>query len=81
MPINWDEFDGHLTTALSESAAATDSQLASQISSVTRMTDEEVQELFPKPADVEKLAKLMKIVKSSQDIKCTGIWRSHVNSD
>jgi hypothetical protein len=30
------------------------------------MTDEEVQELFPDPADVKKLAKLMKIVQSAE---------------
>ena len=31
------------------------------------MTDEEVKELFPSPADVKKLTELMKIVKSSQN--------------
>ena len=30
-------------------------------------TDEEVKELFPKPADTKKLAELMKIVKSAED--------------
>lgn len=67
MPVNWDEFDQELDTIIDEAAAKTDEKLASRISSVTRMTDEEVQELFPNPADTKKLAKLMKIVKSSEE--------------
>lgn len=67
MPINWDEFDIEIDSIIDESAGATDDRLASRISSITRMTDEEVQELFPNPADVKKLTELMKIVKSSDD--------------
>ena len=67
MPINWDEFDSEIDSIIDDSAGATDARLASRISSITRMTDEEVQELFPDPADVKKLADLMKIVKSSED--------------
>ena len=52
--------------SLKHSANATDEKLASRISSVTRMMDEEVQKLFPDSSDVEKLIELMKIVKSSQ---------------
>lgn len=66
MPVNWDEFDQELDTIIDEAAEKTDEKLASRISSLTRMTDEEVQELFPNPADTKKLAKLMKIVKSSE---------------
>lgn len=67
MTINWEEFDNEIDSIIETSADATDNHLASRISSITRMTDEEVQELFPNPADVKKLTELMKIVKSSED--------------
>ncbi|ACR14579.1 hypothetical protein [Teredinibacter turnerae] len=67
MPINWDEFDAELDGIIDQCADATDAQLASKISSITRMTDDEVQELFPDPADVKKLKDLMVIVKSAED--------------
>ncbi len=67
MPIDWNTFDSDIDAAITESANATDDKLASKISSITRMTDEEVKELFPKPADTKKLAELMKIVKSVED--------------
>jgi hypothetical protein len=67
MPIDWDMFDSDIDRAIIESAEATDDKLASKISSITRMTDEEVKELFPDPADTKKLVELMKIVKSSED--------------
>lgn len=63
MPIDWDEID----KVIDKAAESTDQKLASRISSLTRMTDEEIQDLFPNPADKEKLTKLMKIVKSSED--------------
>lgn len=67
MPIDWDEFDSDIDTIIEESADATDNKLASKISSITRMTDEEVKELFPNPADTKKLTELMKIVQSTED--------------
>ncbi len=67
MPVNWDELDSEIDSIIDNSADTTDERLASRISSLTSMTDEEVQELFPKPADVKKLAELMKIVKSAED--------------
>ena len=67
MPINWDEFDNEIDEIIEQSANETDEQLASKVSSLTRMTDDEVKELFPNPADAKKLVKLMKIVKSSED--------------
>jgi len=65
MPVNWDNID--IDRILTTTTGETDQQLASTISSLTRMTDEEVKDLFPAPADVKKLAGLMKIVKSSED--------------
>lgn len=67
MPVDWDKFDSEIDEIIATSADATDERLASRISSITRMTDEEVQELFPKPADAKKLAELMKIVQSAED--------------
>ena len=67
MTIDWDEFDNDIDDIINNSADATDNKLASKISSITRMTDEEVKELFPSPADTKKLAELMKIVKSAED--------------
>ncbi len=67
MPINWDDFESDLTIAIDESSTETDSILAGKISSVTRMTDEEITELFPASSDIQKLMKLMTIVKSATD--------------
>ena len=67
MPVNWDEFDNEIDDIIDSSAKTTDEKLASRISSITRMTDDEVKELFPDPADVKKLTELLKIVKSADD--------------
>ncbi len=66
MPINWEEFDENVDQAITESVDAVDTKLASHISSITRLTDDEVNELFPEPADLKKLAELLKIVKSAE---------------
>ena len=67
MPINWKNFDENLDRAITESVYAVDTKLAAHISSITRLTDDEVNELFPKPDDLKKLADLLKIVKSAED--------------
>lgn len=67
MPVNWGEFDNEVDGAIERGAQATDDQLASRISSLTRMTDDEIIELFPVPGDVKKLGDLMKIVKSAEN--------------
>ena len=66
MPINWEEFDESLDQAITESVDAVDTKLASHISSITRLTDDEINELFPEPADLKKLSELLKIVKSAE---------------
>ena len=66
MPIDWDEFDDEIDAIIETSADNTDERLASRISSITRMTDDEIQELFPEPADAKKLTELMRIVKSAE---------------
>jgi NADP-dependent 3-hydroxy acid dehydrogenase YdfG len=67
MPIDWDAFESELDSIIEEAAERTDERLASMISSVTRMTYEEVEELFPTAVDIQKLASLMKVVRSAQD--------------
>ena len=53
--------------AIRDASDRTDEALASRASSITRLTDEEVQALFPTPADVKRLKDLMKIVRSADD--------------
>ena len=67
MPVDWDKFADDVVTANDSAAKRTDDKLANKISKVTRMTDEEVKELFPVPADVKKLADLIKIVNDATD--------------
>ncbi|MDE2663353.1 MAG: hypothetical protein OXI39_10180 [Gemmatimonadota bacterium] len=45
-----------------EAAQETDRQLAGDISSLTTMTDREIEELFPTHDDKQRLAELMEIV-------------------
>ena len=61
----FDDID--LDAIIDDAAQKTDEKLAGQISSLTRMTDEEIQEFFPKAADAKKLVELMQIVKSAED--------------
>lgn len=61
MTFDWKAIDAAVNTA---SAAATE-DLAPQVSSLCRLKDTEIRALFPTPADVQKLAKLMEIVSSS----------------
>ncbi|MCF8243221.1 MAG: hypothetical protein K9J16_17730 [Melioribacteraceae bacterium] len=67
MATDWEQLEKDSAKAAEHANEETDYILAGKISSLTRMTDEEVKELFPKPADVKKLAELMKIVKSTED--------------
>jgi len=67
MAIDWDKFDKDADDAIETAGKRTDSKLASVISSVSRLTDDEIKKLFPNPAEVKKLAELMKVVKSAGD--------------
>ena len=66
MALDWDEINKTISEAAEGAAARTDSRLASRISSLTRMTQQEVLELFPAEADAKRLAELMSIVDSSK---------------
>jgi hypothetical protein len=65
MPYDWKAFENDINDALDNAEKRTDNKLASRVSSLTRLNDDEVKKLFPTPADVDKLKQLMKIVKSS----------------
>ena len=67
MAINWDKFQDELDVAIGDAEGKTDKNLAGKISTITRMTDDEVKKLFPDPADVKKLAELMELVKRAGD--------------
>ncbi len=67
MPVNWDELNNELDEIIENCADETDQQLASKISSITRLTDDEIQELFPVPGDIKKLTKLMEIVQAADE--------------
>ena len=67
MPVDWDQFERDLDSIIESGAQRSDDRLASRISSVTRMTDEEVKVLFPEPPDAKKLAELMKVVNAATD--------------
>jgi len=65
MPIDWDQYQRDLATAAADAGARTDAKLAGDIARLTRLTEEEIGQLFPNPGDVQKLAALMAIVKGS----------------
>lgn len=73
MAIDWEEFETDVDVAVKAASGRTDANLAGRISSVSRLTDEEIQELFPTPADAKKLAELMSIVQSA------GEYNSKIN--
>ncbi len=65
MTIDWDKFQSEMDELVTSSGERTDAALASRVSSITRLTDDEIQKMFPEPADVRKLTELMEIVKRS----------------
>lgn len=67
MAIDWEAFDKDVEDAATKAGARTDDKLAARISSVSRLTDEEIKTMFPVPADAKKLAELMKVVRSAGD--------------
>ncbi|PSJ17442.1 hypothetical protein C7H79_08120 [Nitrosomonas supralitoralis] len=67
MGIDWDKFRKELDQVIDEAGDRTDNKLAGKISAITRLSDAEVEDLFPDPAEVKKLAELMAIIKHSGD--------------
>jgi len=66
MSTQEDQFKDQLDVIIDSSADATDTKLASKITSLTTKSEAEINELFPESADVKKLLALMEIVKSSE---------------
>jgi hypothetical protein len=66
MPVDWNELLSTIDQEIEQAAQKTDEKLAAKISSITRLTEEEIRELFPAAADVRRLAELMKIVKGAE---------------
>ena len=66
MSMDFEKLRTKARRAARDAAKRTDENLANAASSLTSFTDTEIQELFPKPADVEKLAQLMAIVRSAE---------------
>jgi hypothetical protein len=52
MPVDWNELLGAIDIEIEQAAQKTDEKLAVKISSITRLTVEEIRTLFPAPADV-----------------------------
>lgn len=67
MAIDWEKFQDELDELVNVAGDKTDKRLAGKISSITRLTDDEVKKMFPDPADVKKLGELMEIVKRAGD--------------
>jgi len=63
MPIDWDAIDREIDDA----AGDTDAKLVSRISSISRMKNEDIEELFPAIGDKEKLKQLLQIVDEASD--------------
>lgn len=63
MATNWKDLD--IQSIAKEAAKETDDKLASEISSLTRLKDDEIKKLFPEKGDVAKFAELMQIVNSA----------------
>lgn len=67
MPIDWENFDDIVREESNNAREETNRELALEIKSLTTMSEDEINELFPQPADIEKFKELMTIVKSSED--------------
>ena len=58
---------GRFSDILAKSAEKTDVDLASEISSLVHLTNEEIEQLSPTRADKEKLIHLLEIVNAATD--------------
>jgi hypothetical protein len=65
--IDWDFFEKSIRGEVEAAARKTNEQLDTEISSLTRLTEEEVERLFPTRADKAKLARLMGIVRGAEN--------------
>lgn len=73
--IDWEEFGKKTRKASGEAVQETNARLAGEMSSLTSLSQSDIQEIFPEKSDKEDFAELMKIVKSgtSQNQKINAI--------
>ena len=64
--IDWDRFERTIRGEVETAARQTNEELAQRISTLVRMTDEDIQRLFPTKADKARLARLLRIVRSAE---------------
>jgi hypothetical protein len=69
MTIDWNKFQNELDQMVDEAGDKTDKRLAHKISSITRLTEVEVKQLFPDPGDVKRLGELIEIIRRAGDRK------------
>ncbi len=67
MTMDWKKFQNELNQMAGEAGEKTDKRLAHKISSITRLTEVEVKQLFPDPGDVKRLGELIEIIKRTGD--------------
>ena len=63
----WDDLESRIGGLVDQVAEDTDEELATEMSSITKLTNEEVKELFPKPSDAQKLFELVRLVKEDTE--------------
>jgi len=61
MTFDWEAID----QAIDDASRKTDDALASRLSSMTSLNDQEIKQLFPTQGDVQAVAKLMAIVSAT----------------
>lgn len=62
MPVNWDKLEDEMDDIIDKTDEKVEDALAARISAVTRMTEDEIKELFPDSSDEKKLARLLSVV-------------------
>ncbi len=66
MAVDWDNLNGNLDSILEDAANKTDAELGEKISSVTKLTQQEIKTMCPEPGDAKKLLELIQIVNSAE---------------
>ncbi len=67
MPVNMDELDDVLDESMEAAAGRTDLYLSMKIAEKTRLTPDEIRRLCPAPADMDRLDRLVAIVREEGD--------------
>lgn len=66
MAIDWEKFESEIDDILDEAEAETEVIIKEKALSWLPLTEEDVKDLIPEPADTKRLAELMRIVKSAE---------------